>query len=74
MELFLRPPPPGRGLDISSAVIAVLAGEVEGRWAMRWRMELFFWLVKLQSLWPLAPRISFAPDAPRANSGAPALS
>lgn len=65
MELFLRPPPPGRGLDISSAVIAVLAGEVEGSWAMRWRMELFFWLVKLQSLIPLAPRISFAPNAPR---------
>jgi FADH2-dependent halogenase len=61
MELFLRPPPPGHKLDIASAVIAVLAGEVEGTWAVRWRMELFFWLVKIQSLWPLAPRISFAP-------------
>jgi hypothetical protein len=61
MELFLRPPPPGHRLDIASAVIAVLAGEVEGTWAVRWRMELFFWLVKIQSLWPIAPRISFAP-------------
>jgi hypothetical protein len=58
MELFLRPRGP---LDIPSAVIATLAGEVEGSWAMRWRMELFFWLVKIQSRWPLVPRVSFAP-------------
>jgi len=58
MELFLQP---RAQLDIPSAVIAVLAGEVEGSWAMRWRMSLFFWLVKLQSRWPLVPRISFAP-------------
>jgi FADH2-dependent halogenase len=58
MELFLRPNGP---LDIPSAVIATLAGEVEGSWAMRWRMELFFWLVKIQSRWPLVPRVSFAP-------------
>jgi flavin-dependent dehydrogenase len=64
MELFLRPPPDGRCLDIASAVIAVLAGEVEGSWAMRWRIELFFWLVKIQSIWPIAPRISFAPSVP----------
>ncbi|HEV8542945.1 MAG TPA: NAD(P)/FAD-dependent oxidoreductase [Verrucomicrobiae bacterium] len=60
MELFLRPPPRGRRLDIASAVIAVLAGEVEGSWAMRWRTEFFFWLVRIQSFWPLVPRISFA--------------
>jgi hypothetical protein len=24
-------------------------------------MELFFWLVKIQSRWPLVPRVSFAP-------------
>ena len=61
MELFLRPPAPGHAFDIASAVIAVLAGEVEGKWAMRWRIELFFWLVKLQSRWPIVPRVSFAP-------------
>ncbi len=61
MEIFLRPPPPGCGLDIASAVIAVLAGEVEGSWAMRWRITLFFWLVKLQSVARIAPPISFAP-------------
>jgi FADH2-dependent halogenase len=58
MELFLQP---RHRFGIPSAVIAVLAGEVEGSWAMRWRIGLFFWLVKIQSRWPLVPRISFAP-------------
>jgi FADH2-dependent halogenase len=57
MELFLRP---SNHLDLASAVIAVLAGEAEGGWALRWRVEYFFWLVKLQARWPLVPRISFS--------------
>ena len=56
MELFLSP---SNHLDLASALIAVLAGEAEGGWALRWRVEYFFWLVKLQARWPLVPRISF---------------
>ena len=58
MELFLQP---RNHYDLPSAVIAVLAGEVEGGWALRWRLEYFFLLVKLQKRWPLVPRISFGP-------------
>ncbi len=58
MELFLHP---RDHMDLPSAVIAVLAGEVEGGWAMNWRVEYFFWLVKLQSRWPLVPRLSISP-------------
>jgi FADH2-dependent halogenase len=58
MELFLQP---RDHYDLPSAVIAVLAGEVEGGWALRWRVEYFFLLVKIQSRWPLVPRISFDP-------------
>src|SRR5882724_4241934 len=58
MELFLQPRP---YFDVPSAVIAVLAGEVEGNWAMRWRMELFFLFVKIQARWPMSPRINFRP-------------
>ncbi len=58
MELFLQP---RNHFDLPSAVIAVLAGEPEGGWDMRWRVQYFFLLVKLQKLWPLVPRISFAP-------------
>ncbi len=68
MELLLQP---RRHLDIPSAVIAVLAGEVEGNWSMRWRVEYFFWLVKLQSRLPLVPRISFAPMKEDQNEARP---
>ncbi len=58
MELFLQP---RNHHDLPSAVNAVLAGELEGGWRLRWRLKYFFLLVKLQKRWPLVPRISFAP-------------
>lgn len=54
MEVFLQP---RHRLDLPSAVNAVLAGEIEGGWAMRWRLRLFFWIVRLQARWPLVPRL-----------------
>ncbi len=60
MELFLEP---RARLNLAAAVNAVLAGELEGGWRLRWRMRVFFSLVKLQSRFPLVPRISFAPAA-----------
>jgi FADH2-dependent halogenase len=56
MEVFMSP---REKFHLASAVNAVLAGELEGGWAMRWRMRLFFCIVKFQSGFPLAPRISF---------------
>jgi hypothetical protein len=46
-------------------VNAVLAGELEGGWNLRWRLKYFFLLVKLQKRWPLVPHISFAPRRAR---------
>ena len=60
MELFLEPRPKW---DIPAAVNAVLAGELEGGWRLKWRMRVFFWLVKIQSKHPIVPRISFRPAA-----------
>jgi len=60
MELFLEP---RAKWGLAAAVNAVLAGELEGGWRLRWRMRLFFVLVRLQSRFPLVPRISFAPRA-----------
>jgi flavin-dependent dehydrogenase len=57
MEIFLEP---REKWNLASAVNAVLAGELEGGWAMRWRMRLFFWIVKIQGRFPLVPRISMA--------------
>lgn len=56
MEIFLEP---REKFHLASAVNAVLAGELEGGWGMRWRMKLFFWIVKLQARFQLVPRISF---------------
>ncbi len=56
MELFLEPRP---RLNLPAAVNAILAGELEGGWALRWRLWLFFHLVRLQARWPLVPRIRF---------------
>jgi len=58
MELFLQP---RDHYDLPSAVIAVLAGEVEGGWALRWRVKYFELLIKIHSRWPIVPHISFGP-------------
>jgi len=56
IELFLEPRPK---FNLPDAITAILAGELEGGWAMDWRRRLFFLLIKLQARWPLVPRISF---------------
>ena len=61
-RLFLCP---SNHYDLPSAVIAVLAGELEGGWSLRWRLEYFFLLVKIQRFFPLVPRIFFGPGSPR---------
>ena len=64
IELFFQP---RHKLHLPSAVTALLAGELEGGWAVRWRMKLFFFLVKLQARWPLVPRVTFARQAEAAG-------
>ena len=61
MELFLQP---RAKFQLPDAIVAILAGELEGGWAMDWRRRVFFWLIKLQALRPLVPRISFAETDP----------
>ncbi len=58
MELFLEP---RDKWQIAAAINAILAGELEGGWRLRWRMRLFFMLVWLQEKRPFMPRIRFAP-------------
>jgi flavin-dependent dehydrogenase len=60
MELFLEP---RSRFSLHDAVIALLAGELDGGWALDWRRRYFFWLIKLQARWPMVPRIEFA-DVP----------
>ncbi len=60
MELFMEPREKFR---LPDAMVAILAGELEGGWKLDWRRRLFFWLVKLHSKRPLVPGISFADKA-----------
>lgn len=58
LEVFFEP---REKFMMASAVNAALAGELGGGWNLRWRMKLFFWIVKLQSRLGFLPRIQFAP-------------
>ena len=60
MELFMEPREKFR---LPDAMVAILAGELEGGWKLDWRRRLFFWLVKVHSKRPLVPGISFADKA-----------
>jgi FADH2-dependent halogenase len=59
MEIFMSP---RNKFNLPSAVTALLAGELEGGWKIRWRMKIFFWLVRIQAKYPLVPRITFDPS------------
>ena len=49
--------------SLRDAIIAILAGELDGGWSLEWRRNCFFGLMKLQARWARAPRITFA-DTP----------
>ena len=56
MELFMEP---RDKFNIPAAITALLAGEVEGGWRIRWRLKIFFFLVWVQARVPLVPRLKF---------------
>jgi FADH2-dependent halogenase len=57
LEVFFEP---REKFKLASAINAALAGELEGGWTLRWRMRLFFYIVRAQKRWGFLPRISFA--------------
>ena len=61
MELFMEP---REKFNLPSAIVAILAGELDGGWGIEWRRKLFFLLIRLQGRWPLVPRISFEETPP----------
>ncbi len=56
MELFMEP---RDKFSMPAAVTALLAGEIEGGWKIRWRLWLFFQMVKLQKLFGVVGPVSF---------------
>jgi flavin-dependent dehydrogenase len=58
IEVFLTPTDL---FQIPPAVNAVLGGNIGNRFAIRWRMEFFYLIVRLQRRWALCPRLSLIP-------------
>jgi hypothetical protein len=68
MELFMEP---RHRLKVPEAIVAILAGELEGGWKIAWRRWLFFLLIAIQRRYPLVPRISFQEPPPGSASPPP---
>src|SRR6185369_7843468 len=68
LELFMEPRPK---FNLPDAITAVLAGEIEGGWPMRWRRYLFLLLTKIQARWRLVPGIDWSEDAEPMPTKAP---
>ena len=58
VEVFTAPT---ERLQLAPAVNAVLAGNVEGGWAVWWRMQVFYLVLFLQRFMPLCPRLEAKP-------------
>jgi len=57
MEVLLEPRK--EIFSLVDAVNGALAGNLDDKWCIRWRMHLFYRLVRLQGKKPVLPRISF---------------
>lgn len=55
VELFIQP---RKQVMIIDAIVAILAGEIDGGWKIWWRRRLFFLLVKIQKYRALVPRLN----------------
>lgn len=60
MELFMEP---RARFELPDAIVAILAGELDGGWKLGWRLRVFRWLVNLHARRPIVPPISYAEKA-----------
>ena len=51
-----------------AAVNAVLAGNAGGSFAIKWRMWLFYFFIRLQRFYTLSPRLSLVPKPVQTGS------
>jgi YD repeat-containing protein len=67
MELFVQPRDRIRLVD---AIVAILAGELEGGWRIEWRRWVFFLLIKIHAKRGIVPPLSFdePPECERPES------
>ena len=54
VEVFTTPT---QRFQLAPAINAVLAGNIGASFAIWWRMQLFYLVLRLQKRWPLCPRV-----------------
>ena len=64
IEVFLSP---RNVLGLAPAVNAVLGGNVGNSFPIRWRMWVFYFLVRLQRRYPIVPRLTLVPKKEKAS-------
>jgi FADH2-dependent halogenase len=57
IDVFLAPDPPRH---LQSAVNSVLAGRIESPWSVRWRLWVFYAMVRVRAFWAFTPPVDFA--------------
>ncbi|MBA3272330.1 MAG: tryptophan 7-halogenase [Chthoniobacterales bacterium] len=67
IEVFLHPQD---FLQLPPAVNAVLGGNVGTSFAIRWRMAVFYFIVRLQKYFPICPRRTLRPQKKTAGASA----
>ena len=65
IEVFLNPT---EMLQLAPAVNAVLAGNEGARFAIKWRMWVFYFFVRAQRFLAFSPRLSLVPKKPEASA------
>jgi flavin-dependent dehydrogenase len=70
IEVFLNPT---ETLQLAPAVNAVLAGNEGVSFAIKWRMWVFYFFVRVQRFLPLSPPLSLVPKIPEAAATTPPL-
>jgi flavin-dependent dehydrogenase len=65
IEVFLNPT---EMLQLAAAVNAVLAGNEGSRFAIKWRMWIFYFFVRAQRFIAFSPRLSLVPKKPEAST------
>jgi FADH2-dependent halogenase len=59
---------PTARFQLAGAINAVLAGNIAGSFAIWWRMQLFYLIIRLQRRWTLCPRLTLRAKSPEEAS------
>lgn len=62
IEVFVTPE---RRLNLPKAINSILSGNMQPTWRVRWRLAVFYLIVRLQKRFTLCPRLDLKPAPPK---------